>query len=464
MNQSPSCPKLWLVIDDSKSDADSFVQAIEDLGGRAEWAANLKAGEELLRKKNFDVVLLDYIFRNSGRTGDELLPSLRRALPHLPVVMVSSSRAPDLPLKALSAGADSFLPKTQSVGLALSSQLLGAAMTATASRTLRMRREATTRRTQDICLWDKCAESIDATSRRRYERLLIIGPRGGGKTVVAMRAAKDFLERHFEDGTRPLVHIDCAALEGAVLESELLGEREQSSQKVQLSAFERALGGALVLDNIEALPPHLLRAIKHLCESMDIGRKPHEENVKLVATMGADSIENMEPGFIEAFAHREITIPSLAEFPDKVTLLDCLLSTLGIQASDEAKKLVINAMALPRWAKSIRSARRALGRAAMRSRAAGRDTIFPEDLDEKREQDAQTPFRINPNESEAHSLAMLNLFCMASDGVVRFDVAKDLLREIMITNAMVKHVGNKKKVAEVLGISRQTIYEVMGDS
>ena len=39
------------------------------------------------------------------------------------------------------------------------------------------------------------------------------------------------------------------------------------------------------------------------------------------------------------------------------------------------------------------------------------------------------------------------------------EVAKDLLREILIENAMRRFGGNKKRVAEVLGVSRQTVCE-----
>jgi hypothetical protein len=52
-------PGRWLVVDDSKEDAGDLIRAVEDLGGSADWAPDLKSAEELLRNRIYEMVLLD---------------------------------------------------------------------------------------------------------------------------------------------------------------------------------------------------------------------------------------------------------------------------------------------------------------------------------------------------------------------------------------------------------------------
>lgn len=455
-------PSRWLVVDDSREDADTHMQAIADLDGQGEWANDLKAAESLLRKKNFDVVVLDYILRSSRRTGDELLPSLRRALPHLPVVMVSSSDAPDLPMKALSAGADVFLPKT-SMGLALSRQLLAAARSAAASRRMRIKEDSNWTPPRDLYVWSEARESIDATLTRKNERLLIVGGTGDGKTSLASKIARDFLVARYGHAARPIVHLNFESMDPTSIEAELFGEREQTQERVQLTAFERALGGVIVLDGLESLTPALQRGFKAFCDTLDFGNRPFEDTVKIIATVRTDALEAAEPGLVEVFAHRELHIPTLASFPDKSALVDVLCQNLGITVADSAHEKLLSALEFCSWAKSIRAARRNLGLAGARARAAGRAAIFPDDLEglgalvEESKPSAGKAVTL-----DASSLPIAELVAMIRGCETRYEDAREVLKDVMIRNALEQFDGNKKKVAEVLGVSRQTIYEIVG--
>lgn len=467
-------PGRWLVVDDSKEDAKDLIRAVEDLGGRADWAPDLKAAEELLRTRVYEMVVLDYIFRNSGRTGEQLLPSLRRALPHLPVIMVSSSDAPDLPFKALSAGADVFLPKT-SQGLALARQLLGAARSAMASRTLRQARESSPLGTGRLHLWREAVHFLEKASHRRNGRFLIVGPRGGGRTSLALRAARDYLQAQFKDAKRPIVLVDCRSTDPEQLEAEILGEGDRVSSRVQLSAFERALGGVLLLDNVDAISAPLQRRMKAYFESLDLGLGGSfdADAAKVFATVEAGEIDALEPGFLESLAHSEVYIPALNEMPNLEGLLDLLLEVEGVVADADAREALLTALTIPAFAPSLRGAKRSIALATAYCRADGRDRLFRVDVtmafarrasgDRSGEVLAASSAEASKDSQSggAPCLSLASLSEMAKSGNVRFDTAKDLLKEILIENAMKRFGGNKKRVAEVLGISRQTIYEIL---
>jgi transcriptional regulator with AAA-type ATPase domain len=208
--------------------------------------------------------------------------------------MVSSSDAPDLPMKALSAGADVFLPKT-SQGLALARQVLGAARCAVASRTLRQCRESKPQGSTRLHLWREAIHFLERAAQRRNERLLVVGSRGGGRTSLALRAAREYLQARFKDASRPIVHIDCRAFDSLQLEACLLGEADRVATRVQLSGFERALGGVLLLDNVEALPATLQRRLKAYFESIDLGLggASTADAAKVIATADAGALESL---------------------------------------------------------------------------------------------------------------------------------------------------------------------------
>ena len=82
--------------------------------------------------------------------------------------------------------------------------------------------------------------------------MLIIGDTGTGKEVAA-RALHDISSR----ATKPFVAINCAALPGNLIESELFGHEAGAfpgAMRARYGKFEHARGGTVLLDEIGSMP------------------------------------------------------------------------------------------------------------------------------------------------------------------------------------------------------------------
>ena len=183
--------KRWLVVDDEMEDRAALMLAVEDLGGIPHVATSLAQAEKLVRDNIFDYCLLDYVFKNEpGRRGDSLVPVLRRALPNLPILMVSSHPDPVLPMRALEVGADAFVPKVQD-SLTLMRLLASASAQAlVARRLITLRDSFGTERTSELYLTPEVVTALEISARRRFDRILIRGRSGTGENVMRCAACR----------------------------------------------------------------------------------------------------------------------------------------------------------------------------------------------------------------------------------------------------------------------------------
>lgn len=167
--------------------------------------------------------------------------------------------------------------------------------------------------------WQKQLSRLPAFASSDHT-ILIVGPTGSGKEIVAKESHKLSLRRFF-----PYVTINCSALSESLVESELFGHVKGSftgAMEDRMGAFEAARGGTLFLDEIGDLPlslqPKLLRAIENQ-EIRPVGSdKTIKTNVRIIAATHKNLYERVvKKEFREDLYHRlnvcRISPPSLIE-------------------------------------------------------------------------------------------------------------------------------------------------------
>jgi formate hydrogenlyase transcriptional activator len=158
--------------------------------------------------------------------------------------------------------------------------------------------------------------------------VLILGETGTGKELIAF-AIHDMSPRK----ERPLVTVNCAALPGNLIESELFGREKGAftgADTRQVGRFEIANGSTLCLDEIGELPlelqAKLLRVIQH-SEFERLGSsRTVKVDVRIIATTNRDLEEEVSKGrFRQDLYYRlnvfPITVPPLRQRKEDIPLM-----------------------------------------------------------------------------------------------------------------------------------------------
>jgi len=271
-----------LVVDDSESIRSYLASVLGAHGHRVDTAEDGRRALGLIEGGAApDLVLLDVMM--PGLDGLETLRKIRERAPRLPVVMVSVVGNARTIVDAMRAGASDYLSKP----------FLEGELAQVVSRAL-VRGEPDVERAQGRngapeALWQGPAlAKVRAVIERVAETdvtVLIQGESGTGKEVVA-RAL------HAASGRRqgPFVKVNCAALPGELLESELFGyERGAFTGAVarKPGKFELAEGGTLFLDEIAEMSPaaqaKLLHALQDATFTRLGGNREIQADVRVVA-------------------------------------------------------------------------------------------------------------------------------------------------------------------------------------
>ncbi len=158
--------------------------------------------------------------------------------------------------------------------------------------------------------------------------VLIMGETGTGKELMA-RA----LHRLSPYGKRALVKVNCAALPGELIESELFGREKGAftgATTTQLGRFELAKGSTLFLDEIGELPLELQPKLLRVLESGEFERLGSSvtlhSDARIIAATNRVLEEEVRQGrFREDLWYRlkvfPITVPPLREHPEDIPLL-----------------------------------------------------------------------------------------------------------------------------------------------
>lgn len=209
-------------------------------------------------------------------------------------------------------------------------------------------------------------------------RVLIIGPNGSGKELVA-KAIHEKSKR----ANAPMVEVNCAAIPSELIESELFGHEKgsfTSAIKQRLGKFELAEGGTLFLDEIGDMSlsaqAKVLRALQENKITRVGGDKELPVNVRVIAATNKDLRKEIaENRFREDLYHRlsviVIKVPSLNDRKDDIPLLvDKFLEDIAEEHG--AKKKSVDAKAITalkdhNWTGNIRELRNVVERLVIMS-------------------------------------------------------------------------------------------------
>jgi hypothetical protein len=149
--------------------------------------------------------------------------------------------------------------------------------------------------------------------------VLLTGESATGKRFVART-----VHEHSMVSSGPLVTVDCGGLDREFLRSELFGHRDGTNTRAtecRVSAFARADGGTLLLDEIDELPLDVQSVLLRILQERELlpfAERNRHNNVRLIATADRDLVELVRQGkFREELYHQlnvlRVQVPPLGQ-------------------------------------------------------------------------------------------------------------------------------------------------------
>jgi two-component system response regulator AtoC len=320
-----------LVVDDEPSirkylqtllEVDGFV--VSAVGSGAEALELIQSGDHP------DFVILDVLMPEMD--GLETLRQLMQVERTLNVIMLSCSNEVNTVVEAIRLGAQDYLTKPFEKA-ELDAALLKCRQKMELRKENQALREYCDHLTEDLSFLAASPQMV----RIRQQILqiapvdvpvFICGESGVGKEVVARMIHMRSTRRHL-----PFVKVNCAALPGELLESELFGYEQGAftgAVRSKPGKFEQANRGTIFLDEIAEMSPHLQAKLLHVLQDHQYsrlgGRHLVEVDVRVLAATNVEVQEAMKSGRLrEDLYYRlnvlSINVPPLRERTTEIPLL-----------------------------------------------------------------------------------------------------------------------------------------------
>src|SRR5581483_4288537 len=320
-----------LVVDDEPSIRKYLQTLLEVDGYEAVAVSSGPEALELVQEGNRpDFVILDVLMQEMN--GLETLKQLMQVDRTLNVIMLSCSNEVTTVVEAIRLGAQDYLTKPFE-----KAELDVAVLKCRQKQQLRAENKAL-REYCDTITEDLCFLAASPQMVRIRQQILQIAPvdvpvfiygeSGVGKEVVARMIHMRSTRRN-----QPFIKVNCAALPGELLESELFGFEQGAftgAVRSKPGKFELANKGTIFLDEIAEMSPHLQAKLLHVLQDHQYsrlgGRHMVETDVRVLAATNVEVQEAMKSGRLrEDLYYRlnvlSINVPPLRERTTEIPLL-----------------------------------------------------------------------------------------------------------------------------------------------
>ena len=315
-----------LIVDDERAIRNSLKEILGDEGYDVDIAEDGPSALAKVDKEKFDVIFCD--IKMPGMDGTEVLEKIVADGVDSAVVMISGHGDIDTAVECIKKGAFDFIQKPLDLNRILITIKNATDKVTIVKENKQLKKKVYGQKMvgesepmQDIRDMVSKVAPTDA-------RVLIIGPNGSGKELVA----RSLYEQSTRSGM-PYIEVNCAAIPSELIESELFGHEKgsfTSAIKQHKGKFEQADGGTLFLDEIGdmslAAQAKVLRVLQEKRLSRVGSDKDIVVDVRVIAATNKDLRKEIEKGnFREDLYHRlsviVITVPSLDERKDDIPLL-----------------------------------------------------------------------------------------------------------------------------------------------
>jgi two-component system, NtrC family, response regulator AtoC len=439
--------KRVLIVDDDRATSAGMADVVEEWGYEPEVADTVKAGWASISKLLPDVAIVD--LKLPDGSGLDLLHRIKETYPDVSVIILTGHATVDSAVKALKVGAEDYvtkpvdLPRLQVILKTVEDKQL-------------MKQEIIELRRQ-LQKMGALGHLVGKSPRmqRLFEELemvsntdanvFIVGESGSGKEVVA--STLHSLSRR---KNKPFIAFNCGAISPTLIESEIFGHEKgafTNAIKRREGYFESAKGGTVFLDEITEMPIELQVKLLRVLEEGKFRRVGGNEEINIDARIVAASNRDPQKAIAEGKMREDlyyrlnvfpIEVPPLRERLEDLPLFShFFLQKLNETEDKKVDKIdpdFIEALSNYEWPGNVRELRNVINRAFIMART---DTLTVDCLPEK----------LAGGRRRSKNAVTIPL------GQPMEEVERLVIEETLNMTA-----GDRRKTAEILGISYKTLY------
>jgi two-component system nitrogen regulation response regulator NtrX len=314
-----------LIVDDERDIRELISDILKDEGFSTRLAGNSDEAMAEVGAELPALMILDIWLKDSQMDGIDILTSVKRDHPEVPIVIISGHGNIEIAVAAIKQGAYDFIEKPFNID-----QLL--VVIRRAMETSRLRRENQELKHKD----QKVAEMIGQSGAFRglisqldkvtksNGRVLLRGPAGAGKEVAAR-----YIHANSNRAGHPFVTVNCAGVEPDRMEEVLFG-RESTERGVEQGLLEQANGGVVYFDEVADMPLGTQSKILRVLVDQSFARVGGSDKIKVDLRVISSTSKDLEheiaaQNFRQELYHRlnvvPIAVPSLADRREDIPVL-----------------------------------------------------------------------------------------------------------------------------------------------
>ena len=440
-----------LVIDDDQAHREGMVLLLEDEGYQVDEADGAEQAMELINQHQYNLIITDYKMHNID--GMELLKMINDHDPLLKVIMVTGYSSIEHAVEAIHLGALDYIPKP--VDPVKLKKVVSRAISVPSLE--HESSQGTGKIPAKYIHFDEIIGKSRAIKNvvKKISQVanidvpvLVFGESGTGKELVA-RAIHSASNR----SEHPFVAVNTGAISKELIISELFGHEKGAFTGAVLSKkgkFEEADNGTLFLDEISTMSEQVQIALLRVLENQQFERVGSNRTIPVNVRVVAATNENLETlisdgKFREDLFYRlnvyYIELPPLRERKEDILLIaDHFVERFNAEFGKNVKSIDEDAAEILEnylWLGNVRELRNIV----LRAMVSAKDCIRKKDLPE-------------------------SLFKgMGKGEEIRFQAGTSLpdIERVSIIKTLRMAKGNKLKAAEMLGISRRSLYNKLED-
>lgn len=314
-----------LIVDDERDIRELISDILKDEGYTTRLAANSDECMDQINAEPPALMILDIWLKDSRMDGIDILKTVKRDNPGVPVVIISGHGNIELAVAAIKQGAYDFIEKPFNIDQLM--VVVGRAM-----ETSRLRRENVELKRRDLTSADLIGNSAAFRSLKSQldkvtksnGRVMLTGPSGAGKEMAAR-----YVHANSGRAAAPFISVPGATIEPERMEEVLFG-RETPGRGVEKGLLEQAHGGVIYLDEVADMPLVTQSKILRVLVDQTFQRVGGTDRVRVDLRVISSTTRDLR-GEIQAGRFRQelydrlsvvpIAVPGLAERREDIPLL-----------------------------------------------------------------------------------------------------------------------------------------------